>query len=104
MKTLAHYMSLPYPLEIIPDEGGFVATIPDLPGCMSSGTTLEEALKGLEEAKELWLEGRLEDNEPIPEPTAVEDYSGKFVLRIPKSLHHSLDYSARKDGTSLNQY
>lgn len=104
MKTLAYYMSLPYPIEIIPDEGGFVALIPDLPGCMSSGETAEDSIRGIQEAKELWIEGRLEDNAAIPEPTATEDYSGKFVLRIPKSLHRSLDYEARKQGTSLNQY
>ncbi len=104
MKTLTHYMSLPYPMEIIPDEGGYVASIPDLPGCMSSGTTVDEAVKGLEDAKELWIEGKLEDGQGIPEPTEIDDYSGKFVLRIPKSLHRSLDYGARRQGTSLNQY
>lgn len=104
MKTLAEYMSAPYSMEIIPDEGGFIATIPDLPGCMASGATVDEALKGLEEAKELWIEGKLEDHEAVPEPTAIEDYSGKFVLRIPKSLHRSLDHEARRQGISLNQY
>ncbi len=97
-------MSLPYPMEIIPDEGGFVALIPDLPGCMSSGETVEEALKGLEDSKELWIGAKIDAKDPIPEPSSIEDYSGKFVLRIPKTLHRSLDHEAKKQGVSLNQH
>jgi|SRR5208337_169656 len=105
MRDLKHYLALPYAIEIIPDEeGGYIAAIPDLPGCMSSGNTVEAALRGLEEVKELWLEGRIEAGEEIPEPTKLEDFSGKFVLRIPRSLHRTLDREAREQGVSLNQY
>jgi predicted RNase H-like HicB family nuclease len=104
MKGLKHYLALPYSIEIIPDEEGYVAAIPDLPGCVSSGNTVDAALRGLEEVKELWLEGRIEAGEEIPEPTKIEDFSGKFVLRIPRSLHRTLDHEARKQGVSLNQY
>jgi predicted RNase H-like HicB family nuclease len=104
MKDLEHYLALPYSIEIIPDEEGYIAAIPDLPGCMSSGNTVDAALRGLEEVKELWLEGRIEAGEEIPEPTKIEDFSGKFVLRIPRSLHRTLDHEARKQGVSLNQY
>lgn len=104
MKDLNHYLRLPYSVEILPDEGGYVAVVPDLPGCMSSGETIEIALRGLDEAKQLWLEGRIESEEEIPEPTKIEDFSGKFVLRIPRSLHRTLDYEARKQGVSLNQH
>jgi predicted RNase H-like HicB family nuclease len=104
MKHLKEYLALPYSIEVIPDEGGYIATIPDLPGCMSSGKTVNAALRGLKEVKELWLEGRIEAGEEIPEPTKIEDFSGKFVLRIPRSLHRSLDREARKQAVSLNQY
>ena len=104
MKDLKHYLALPYSIEIIPDEEGYIATIPDLPGCMSSGHTVKAALRGLEEVKQLWLEGRLEAGEEIPEPTRIEDFSGKFVLRIPRTLHRTLEREARKQGVSLNQY
>jgi predicted RNase H-like HicB family nuclease len=104
MKDLREYLALPYSIEIIPDEGGYIATIPDLPGCMSSGRTVNAALRGLEKVKELWLQGRIEAGEEIPEPTKIEDFSGKFVLRIPRSLHRTLDHEARKQGVSLNQY
>ena len=104
MKDLKEYLALPYSIEIIRDEGGYVATIPDLPGCASSGRTVNAALRGLEKVKELWLQGRIEAGEDIPEPTKIEDFSGKFVLRIPRSLHRALDHEARKQGVSLNQY
>jgi predicted RNase H-like HicB family nuclease len=94
---------LEYIIEIIPDEDGYVAAVPDLPGCMSSGKTVNAALRGLDEVKELWLQGRIEAGEEIPEPAKIEDFSGKFVLRIPRSLHRSLDHEARKEGVSLNQ-
>ena len=44
MKDLKYFLSLPYRIELIPDDGGIVARIPDLPGCMSSGDTPAEAV------------------------------------------------------------
>jgi len=105
MKDLKYFLSLPYRIELIPDDGGIVARIPDLPGCMSSGDTPAEALEGLQEAKELWISARLETDNSVPEPHTEENsYSGKFVLRIPKSLHRSLDEQARTEHMSLNSY
>ena len=49
------------------------------------------------------LEVKLENNLPIPIPEDAEDYSGKFVVRIPKTLHKRLAVEANKEGISLNQ-
>jgi antitoxin HicB len=103
-KNLEYYLALKYPMEIVEDDGRFVAAVPDLPGCFSFGDTLDEAAKNLESTKRLWLKGALESAQLIPEPTCLADFSGKFVLRIPRSLHCSLDREARKQGISLNQY
>ncbi len=46
----------------------YVASVPELPGCMAHGDTKEQALKEIETAKELWIETALEDGQPIPEP------------------------------------
>ncbi len=51
-----------------PSDQIFVASIPELPGCMAHGKTKEQALKEVEIAKELWSETALEDGEEIPEP------------------------------------
>jgi hypothetical protein len=57
----------------------------------------------IQEAMELWLEVSLEEGIPIPEPRPEEDYSGKFVVRVPRSLHRDLVEKADREGTSLNQ-
>ena len=46
----------------------YVASVPELPGCMAHGNTKEQALKEIETAKELWIETALEDGQPSPEP------------------------------------
>jgi antitoxin HicB len=103
-KDLEYYLALNYPMEIVEDDGRFVVSIPDLPGCVSFGDTPEEALANIKATKSLWLKGAVESGETIVEPTTVEDFSGKFVLRIPRSLHQALDREARKQGVSLNMY
>ncbi len=55
--SLDYYLSLKYPISIYPEEeGGYAALIPDLKGCMTQGETLEEVVKNIEEARELWIE------------------------------------------------
>lgn len=106
MKTLNDYMKLPYKLEIIPDteEGGFIASYPDLPGCISCGDTVESAAANALDAKKAWLEAAIEDGIDIREPDSSESYSGQFKLRLPKSLHKQLAEDAKRDGISMNQY
>lgn len=105
MKNLAYYMSLPYRLEIIPDkmEGGYVASFPELPGCITCADTLTDVLAMASDAKTAWIEAALEDGNEIPEPVQKE-YSGQFKLRIPKSLHKTLALHAKEEGMSMNQY
>jgi antitoxin HicB len=56
-QPLEYYLSLKYPMSVYPEaEGGYTIIIPDLPGCMSQGETLEEAVNNINEARELWLE------------------------------------------------
>ncbi len=51
-----------------PSDQVFVASIPELPGCMAHGETKEQVLREIEIAKELWIETALEDGESIPKP------------------------------------
>ena len=50
---------------------GFGAYVPDLPGCVSTGRTIEETERNIREAIEFHLDGMREDGDPIPEPTTV---------------------------------
>lgn len=61
MKTIDDYLKLPYKMEIIPDiaEGGFVVSFPDLPGCISCGETIEEAIYNAYDAKKVWIEAAI---------------------------------------------
>lgn len=105
-KTVDYYVNLPYTIELRndPEDEGWFVRVKELRGCMSEGDTAEEALAMVREAMELWLEVALEEGIPIPEPRLDEDYSGKFVVRVPRSLHRELVDEAQRQGTSLNQY
>ena len=104
-KTLVYYLALPYTIELQYDpEGAWFVWVKELRGCMSQGDTPEEAVAMIKEAMELWLEVALEDGDPIPEPREHGDYSGKFVVRVPRSLHRELVEAAEAEGVSLNQY
>ena len=48
------------------EDGKFTATVPELPGCLSCGSTRDEALKNVKEAIETYLESLQEHNEPVP--------------------------------------
>ena len=82
MKTIEEYMKIPYRMEIIEDtdEGGYVASYPDLKGCISTGQTIESAVSSLLDAKRAWLEAALEDGYNIPNPESDDSYSGQFRL------------------------
>ena len=103
-RQVEHYMDLPYRIELVQDEDGWFASIPELPGCISQGETAQEAVEMIRDAQRLWLQVALEDGDPIPEPHAAEhSYSGKFNVRVPRDLHRWLAQEAERDGVSLNQ-
>ena len=66
-------VSIRHLIEALADEdgGGFVATVPDLPGCMSDGGTREEAARNVEDAIASWLEEARAVGRVIPEPRAA---------------------------------
>ena len=106
MKTVDEYMKLPYRMELTPDtdEGGYVVSFPDLPGCITVGDTVEEAYSNAMEAKKEWLEAAVAEGVSIKEPEDLAEYSGQFKLRLPRSLHRSLAEHSKKEGVSMNQY
>jgi len=94
-----------YPLRVEPDpEGGFVASISDLPGCYSFGETQQEAIERLEESRAAWLESYRAMHGKIPEPADPVAFSGRVLMRMPKYLHRKLRERARDEGVSVNQY
>ena len=101
------YLKLPYTriVQEMNDESGhyFYGRILELDGCQSTGDTIDELYESLNEAMEGYIEVKLENNIPIPMPERTEDFSGKFNVRLPKSLHQRLTIEAENEGVSLNQ-
>lgn len=105
VKDIRYYMDLPYTLVVKRDEDGdFVAKVAELPGCSAHGSNAAEALDHLKEAQQLWLEDAIEAGQPPPEPEPPANLpSGKWVQRVPRSLHQRLSQLAKRENVSLNQ-
>jgi antitoxin HicB len=95
----------PYTIEFVYGETadeGVVAQVAEWPGCMTAGATREETIAHLDNAMHDWAEARLRAKLDIPEPMAT--YSGKVLLRMPRSVHRAAEQRARQEGTSLNAW
>ena len=97
-----------YPAQVFwsDEDDAYIAVAPDLPGCSAFGDSKTEALAELEHAIEAWIEAARAAGNLVPEPSAFSGdlYSGKLVVRMPKSLHRDLANCASIQGVSLNQY
>jgi len=93
-----------YPFEIRPlskeEGGGYSITFPDLPGCCSDGATPEEAINNGRDALESWSAVAREFGDEPAKP--FSKVSGRFVQRVPRSLHAQLINRAKIEGVSLN--
>lgn len=108
MNKVKDYIDLPYNyiIQQIHDESGsyYYARVLEFDGCQSTGNSFQEALDNLKEAMKGWIETKLEAGFDIPLPINQNNFSGKFLIRIPKSLHYQLSIEAEQEGVSLNQY
>jgi antitoxin HicB len=90
------------------DGGGFLITFPDLPGCVSDGQTEAEAVANGRDAFASVVSALHDMGREIPAPSFSPDTatapgaSGKFVARVPKSIHAKLASRAKAEGVSLN--
>lgn len=104
-KEVQKYMKLPYAIKLIPEEDGtYFVEVEELSGCMSQGDTRDMALEMIKDAMEGWLESSIDRGLEIPLPDVMREYSGRFLVRVPVSLHRRLAEIAKKEGVSLNHY
>src|SRR2546422_11256671 len=92
-RSLEELIALPWSREVVADEDGvFIASVPELEGCFADGDTVEEALSNLDHVLRNWLALALEEQAKIPEPRRQDDelFSGRFSVRVPRSLHRQL--------------
>jgi predicted RNase H-like HicB family nuclease len=105
MATANEYLKKPYGRLLVPEEeGGYRGEIVEFPGCFAEGETAAEAAANLEDAAQSWLEATIAKGQTVPDPMEDLDYSGKLVVRLPKSLHRRAAYAANREGVSLNQF
>ena len=76
----------------------------ELRGCMTEADDFDEAARQIRDAMRVWIEDALEAGDAVPEPRGEEKFSGKFFVRLPRSLHRDLVHQAEREGVSLNQY
>lgn len=95
-----------YPFEVRPlsedDGGGFLVSFPDFAECISDGETIEEALENGRDALQATIAALKSKKLPVPAPNSGGVASGKFVARVPKTIHAQLATRARAEGVSLN--
>jgi len=109
---LENYLNLDYTIEVEmispEDGGGILMYMPELgkDSCLGDGESFDEAYRKLKKCQQSILEYALEKGIEIPLPSKVkyEDYSGKFLMRVPKELHYKLALEAKDNGISLNSW
>lgn len=95
-----------YPFEIRPlsaaEGGGFLISYPDFSECISDGESIEEAMHNGREALAGMIAALEATGREVPSPNSGGIASGKFVARVPKTIHAQLSTRAKAEGVSLN--
>ncbi|MGB7208286.1 MAG: toxin-antitoxin system HicB family antitoxin [Pyrinomonadaceae bacterium] len=99
-------MQYKYPFNITwsEEDEEYIATCEAFPGLSALGETEEEALKEGKIALKLFIDACIEEGIPLPSAKVIQEYSGQWRVRTPKSLHRRAVYMAEEEGVSLNQY
>src|SRR5215208_5630682 len=100
---------LPYRVSVVREHGRpegheWTAHAEELPGCEAHGDSVAEAVQGIEDAIEEWIEDALAKGREVPDPKTAASYSGRLMLRMPRSLHAELAGAAEREGISLNHF
>lgn len=104
-QDLSYYRSLKYKVELFfsKEDNRWFARLPELGEVLADSATPKKALEKVLKLKNEVLESDYEQGLPIPEPLPEVEYSGRFLTRVPKSLHQRLAEEAEREGTSINR-
>lgn len=93
-----------YKIDLVwdPEDAIYVASAPELDGCMSHGATEHDALRNVERAITGWIATAKKCKMPIPKPITQRRFSGCFNIRIPQDIHRRLTLMATEAKVSLN--
>ncbi len=101
MKASDQYLKI---VEWSEEDQCYVGTCPGLMLGGIHGHDEADVYRELCEAVDEWIQIQKEDGDPLPDPTAGKEYSGKFVVRVGRDLHRELALRALREGQSLNSY
>ena len=95
-----------YPFEVRPlsvkEGGGYLVSFPDFAECISDGESVGEAIENGRDALKATIAALKSKKLTVPAPNSGGVASGKFVARVPKTIHAQLTTRARAEGVSLN--
>ena len=95
-----------YPFEMRPlsseEGGGYLISFPDFAECISDGESVDEAIENGRDALKATIAALKSKKLAVPAPNSGGIVSGKFVARVPKTVHAQLATRARAEGVSLN--
>lgn len=104
-RTTEALLSREYPITLYKaEEDGFVAEHRDLPGCLTQGETIDEAVGNLASARRLWITTAVANGDEVPLPSTDEQYGGRVLVRMARSMHRRLVEEAEREAVSLNQF
>ncbi|MCL4804481.1 MAG: type II toxin-antitoxin system HicB family antitoxin [Anaerolineae bacterium] len=108
-KSAEYFLGLPYTIEFVHDKSDpgrpvWFASVRELKGCMTEADEFEDAARQIREAMIEWIADAIDAGDSVPEPRNEDEFSGKFSVRLPRSLHRDLVRRAEDEGVSLNQY
>lgn len=85
------------------DDSEYVGLCAEFPSLSWLAPTPETALKGVRKLVSEVIADMLKNGEPVPEPLAAKQFSGKFMVRVPPDVHRQLAIQAAEAGVSLNR-
>lgn len=97
----------PYHIELVRaagPQGGWTASVEELPGCSARGESAYEAVERVEAAMADWISDALAHNREVPKPRSPSSHSGRLLVRMPQTLHAELAQAAEREEVSLNQF
>lgn len=102
-RSVEDYLDLAYSISLTrAEDGDWLATVDELPGCEARGAVPEEAAARVHEAMVDWIAAALADGKAVPTPRA--GLSGRLLVRMPRTLHAELSRAAAREQVSLNQF
>jgi antitoxin HicB len=105
-QTAREYLRRPYSRVLVqdPESRTFMARVLEFPGCVTQGDSAAEALARLDDVAANWIVAALDADQAIPTPVEEQEFNGRILLRVPKSLHRAAMQQAEQEGVSLNQF